>query len=178
VATLGFTSTETYLVQAPPYVIAYAVCLAVSWSAGRFGHQCWHIVACILVCAAGAILMISTLNVGARYFGLILLCSGPFLGLNVSHNFDTRRYSYLTCQTAPTFLGDHSRAPTSNQASGAGRLRQLCIVSLALVLSLLLPTLAGASVSTGRWNYHCWMRSYRHLLSACTVVGEEEEHGD
>jgi peptidoglycan/LPS O-acetylase OafA/YrhL len=89
VATLGFTSTQTYLVQAPPYVIAYAVCLIVSWSAGRFGHQGWHVIGAILVCAAGAILMIATLNTGARYFGLILLCSGPFLGLNLQLSWET-----------------------------------------------------------------------------------------
>lgn len=28
--------------------------------------------------------MISTLNTGARYFSLVLLCTGPFIGLNVS----------------------------------------------------------------------------------------------
>ncbi|KAK5056531.1 hypothetical protein LTR84_012062 [Exophiala bonariae] len=89
VATLGFTSTQTYLVQAPPYVIAYFVTLAVSWSSGRFQEACWHIVACILTCMAGAILMISTLNVGARYFGLILLCSGPFVGLNLQLSWET-----------------------------------------------------------------------------------------
>jgi hypothetical protein len=27
--------------------------------------------------------MISTLNAGARYFGMFLLCAGPFVGLNV-----------------------------------------------------------------------------------------------
>ena len=84
VETLGFSKMETYLVQAPPYFIAYVVCLVVSWSSGRFGEACWHIVSAMAACLFGAVLMISTLNVGARYFGLILLCSGPFLGLNVS----------------------------------------------------------------------------------------------
>ncbi|KPI37082.1 putative transporter [Cyphellophora attinorum] len=89
VETLGFSKMETYLVQAPPYFIAYIVCLVVSWSSGRFGEACWHIVACMAACLAGAILMISTLNVGARYFGLILLCSGPFLGLNLQLSWET-----------------------------------------------------------------------------------------
>lgn len=74
----------TYLVQAPPYLIAYIVTLVVSWSSGRFLEHCWHIVVPILVTLAGAVLMISTLNIGARYFSLILLCTGPFVGLNVS----------------------------------------------------------------------------------------------
>ncbi|KPI37705.1 putative transporter [Cyphellophora attinorum] len=89
VATLGFTKMQTYLVQAPPYIIAYFVTLAVSWSSGRRGEACWHIVSCILACMLGAVLLISTLNVGARYFGLILLCSGPFLGLNLQLSWET-----------------------------------------------------------------------------------------
>lgn len=34
----------------------------------------------------GCAVMISTLNVGARYFCMILLVVGPFVGLNVSHS--------------------------------------------------------------------------------------------
>jgi hypothetical protein len=34
--------------------------------------------------------MISTLNVGARYFGMFLLCAGPFVGLNVSSSILTK----------------------------------------------------------------------------------------
>ena len=82
-ATLGFGETETYLIQAPPYLIAYFVTLAVSWSSGRMLEHCWHIVGSISVCLVGAAVMISTLNTEARYFSLILLCSGPFVGLNV-----------------------------------------------------------------------------------------------
>jgi len=33
--------------------------------------------------------MISTLNTGARYFALILLCSGPFVGLNIQISWET-----------------------------------------------------------------------------------------
>lgn len=69
--------------QAPPYLIAYAVTLLISWSSGRMLEHCWHIVGSIAVCLIGATIMISTLNTGARYFSLILLCSGPFVGLNV-----------------------------------------------------------------------------------------------
>ncbi|ETN39805.1 uncharacterized protein HMPREF1541_06031 [Cyphellophora europaea CBS 101466] len=89
VATLGFGETETYLIQAPPYLIAYFVTLAVSWSSGRMLEHCWHIVGSISVCLVGAAVMISTLNTGARYFSLILLCSGPFVGLNIQLSWET-----------------------------------------------------------------------------------------
>lgn len=89
VDTLGFSKVETYLVQAPPYAVAYLVTLGVSWSSGRMLEHCWHIIACISVSLAGAIIMISTLNVGARYFSMILLCSGPFVGLNLQISWET-----------------------------------------------------------------------------------------
>lgn len=85
VDTLGFGEVETYLVQAPPYVIAYIFTLVVSWSSGRMLEHCWHIIGSISICLIGASVMISTLNVGARYFSLVLLCSGPYVGLNVNH---------------------------------------------------------------------------------------------
>jgi hypothetical protein len=74
----------TYLIQAPPYVFAYIATVGISWSSGRFMEHCWHIVACTVATIVGTVIMISTLNVGARYFGMFLLCSGPFVGLNVS----------------------------------------------------------------------------------------------
>jgi hypothetical protein len=83
-STLGFSKTITYLVQAPPYAIAYLATLAVSWSSGRHLEHCFHIFFPMLVALVGAVIMISTLNVGARYFSLILLCTGPFVALNVS----------------------------------------------------------------------------------------------
>ncbi|KAH0288195.1 putative vitamin H transporter [Aureobasidium namibiae CBS 147.97] len=88
-ATLGFSKTVTYLVQAPPYVIAYFVTLGVSWSSGRRLEHCYHIIGSIAICLVGAVMMISTLNTGARYFALILLCSGPFVGLNIQISWET-----------------------------------------------------------------------------------------
>ncbi|KAK6008107.1 hypothetical protein QM012_000010 [Aureobasidium pullulans] len=88
-ATLGFSKVVTYLVQAPPYVIAYFVTLGISWSSGRRLEHCWHIIGSIAVCLVGAIIMISTLNTGARYFALVLLCSGPFVGLNIQISWET-----------------------------------------------------------------------------------------
>ncbi|GAB1197809.1 hypothetical protein APSETT444_007112 [Aspergillus pseudonomiae] len=89
VKTLNFSEVVTYLVQAPPYVIAYISTLIISWSSGRTGDHCWHIIGPILVSLAGAVIMISTLDRGARYFSLILLCTGPFVGLNIQISWET-----------------------------------------------------------------------------------------
>ena len=79
----------TYLIQAPPYAIAYGVACLLAWTSGKFQESCWHIVAPIIASAAGASLLISTLNVGARYFGLVLLISGTYSGLNLQLSWET-----------------------------------------------------------------------------------------
>jgi hypothetical protein len=87
--TFGFSKVNTYLIQAPPYFVAYVVTLIVSWSSGRMLEHCWHIVGSILFCLAGAVLITSTLNVAARYFAVFLLCTGPFVGLNLQISWET-----------------------------------------------------------------------------------------
>jgi MFS family permease len=87
--TFGFNQINTYVIQAPPYIFAYFFTLAISWSSGRRLEHCWHIIGAILVCLAGAVIMISTLNVGARYFSIFLLCAGVFVGLNIQVAWET-----------------------------------------------------------------------------------------
>ncbi|KAK3048278.1 hypothetical protein LTR09_010440 [Extremus antarcticus] len=87
--TFGFTEVETYLIQAPPWFVAYIITLVVSWHSGRKLEHCWHIVACILVSTVGAVILISTVNTGARYFSIFLLCAGPFVGLNIQLSWET-----------------------------------------------------------------------------------------
>jgi sugar phosphate permease len=100
VQTLGFGKLETYLIQAPPYVFAYIFTLAVSWSSGRMLEHCWHIVGSISLTLIGAAVMISTLNVGARYFSLFLLVAGPFLGLNIQLSWETTVVPRPRCKRA------------------------------------------------------------------------------
>ncbi|SPJ81863.1 related to putative tartrate transporter [Fusarium torulosum] len=89
VATLGFSGTTTYLIQAPPPIIAFIVTLVISWSSGRRLEHGYHIIVPILFTLVGCVVMISTLNVGARYFSMILLVIGPFVGLNLQISWET-----------------------------------------------------------------------------------------
>ena len=73
-----FVQTE-YLVQAPPYVIAYVATLVVSWSSGRMLEHGCHIIGTFV----GGIIMISTLNTGVRYFTMLSLRCGLFVDLNI-----------------------------------------------------------------------------------------------
>lgn len=87
--TFGFDKLTTYLVQAPPYAIAYAVACGLAYTSGRFQESYYHIIIPIVFSAAGASMLIGTLNVGARYFGLILLISGTYSGLNLQLSWET-----------------------------------------------------------------------------------------
>ncbi|KAH9230341.1 hypothetical protein K456DRAFT_1727401 [Colletotrichum gloeosporioides 23] len=88
-ATLGFGDTTTYLIQAPPPIIAFLVTLAVSWSSGRMLEHGYHVIVPILLTLVACVVMITTLNVGARYFCMILLVTGPFVGLILQISWET-----------------------------------------------------------------------------------------
>ncbi|KAK8080321.1 hypothetical protein PG997_008139 [Apiospora hydei] len=87
--TFGFSKTNTYLLQAPPYVFAYLLTIGISWSSGRRLEHCWHMVFAMALCLVGAVIMISTLSLGPRYFSLFLLCGGPFVALNLQISWET-----------------------------------------------------------------------------------------
>ncbi|PIB02563.1 putative transporter [Cercospora beticola] len=89
IKTFGFGELETYLIQAPPYAIAYISACVLAYSCGKFQESCYHILVPIIVAAAGCSILISTLNVGARYFGVILLISGTYNGLNLQLSRET-----------------------------------------------------------------------------------------
>ncbi|EUC45332.1 hypothetical protein COCMIDRAFT_5436 [Bipolaris oryzae ATCC 44560] len=87
--TFKFDTLTTYLVQAPPYAIAYGVACGLAYTSGRFQESFYHIVIPIIFSAAGCGMLIGTLNIGARYFGLILLISGTYSGLNLQLSWET-----------------------------------------------------------------------------------------
>ncbi|KAM0743112.1 hypothetical protein ACQRIT_003289 [Beauveria bassiana] len=87
--TFNFNKTTTYLVQAPPYAIAYVSACLIAYSCGRFQESTLHVVVPILFSAVGCAALIGTLNVGARYFGLVLLISGTYSGLNLQLSWET-----------------------------------------------------------------------------------------
>ncbi|KAM3415999.1 hypothetical protein BST61_g9487 [Cercospora zeina] len=89
VKTFGFGELETYLIQAPPYAIAYISACLLAYSSGKFQESCYHILVPVILAAAGCSILISTLNVGARYFGVILLISGTYNGLNLQLSWET-----------------------------------------------------------------------------------------
>jgi len=174
--TFGFSQINTYLIQAPPYLFAYFFTLALSWSSGRRLEHCWHIIGAILISLVGAVIMISTLNVGARYFSIFLLCSGPFVGLNIQISWETtvvprprtKRAALIAIANCVSSVSPYMQSPMKHQ-------ELIVFAGLTLVHSLLLPDVSGAKVPNWWRCHHRWMRFDSYLLSGGEVVGHKEE---
>lgn len=80
---LGYNTTNTLLLTAPPWIFAICVSIPNAWHADktreRFFHYLWPAVACIL----GYIISIGTHNIGARYFSTFLMTTGYASGFVV-----------------------------------------------------------------------------------------------
>lgn len=78
VKSLNFNTTITLVLTCPPYLIAGASTLAVSWSSGKFNERTWHITASKTVAVIGFIVSAVTLNTGVRYFSMIVFTIGTY----------------------------------------------------------------------------------------------------
>lgn len=81
VETLGFGETVTLVLTCPPYLIAGAVTIAVSWSSGKFNERTWHITISKAVATAGFVAAACTLNVAGRYVSMTIFTIGTY-GVN------------------------------------------------------------------------------------------------
>lgn len=79
--TLGYNTTATLALTAPPYIFSGFVSIAVSWSSGRYNERTWHITISKLVAVAGFVLSCATLNVPARFVGIMLFVGATY-GVN------------------------------------------------------------------------------------------------
>ncbi|KAI0821331.1 MFS general substrate transporter [Irpex lacteus] len=75
-ATLGFSTTVSLLLAAPPWIFATIVCCANAWNADRTGERYFHIASWWWGVILGYIIGLSTPSVGGRYVGMFLMASG------------------------------------------------------------------------------------------------------
>ncbi|CAO2652056.1 Nn.00g003390.m01.CDS01 [Neocucurbitaria sp. VM-36] len=81
VKTLGFNDTITLVLTCPPYLLSGAISVLVSWSSGKLNERTWHISISKLIAIIGFMIGTLTLNVGARYFAMVLFVGATY-GVN------------------------------------------------------------------------------------------------
>jgi MFS family permease len=94
VRSLGFNSTISLLLTAPPYILAGFVYYWLMWYSDRKNVAYPIIMACIAIAIGMYIIPMATLNVGARYFSMMILpfaSVGPQLVLYKTINLHLAR---------------------------------------------------------------------------------------
>ncbi|KZT23586.1 MFS general substrate transporter [Neolentinus lepideus HHB14362 ss-1] len=75
-ATLGYNTTITLLLAAPPWIWATIACCITAWSADKTGERFIHVSGWWWGVIIGYIIGLSTMSVGGRYVSLFLMASG------------------------------------------------------------------------------------------------------
>ncbi|CAN8104478.1 unnamed protein product [Discula destructiva] len=81
VETLGFNETVTLVLTCPPYLIAGAVTILLSWSSGKLNERTWHITISKLVATIGFVASAATLDLAGRYVSMVIFTIGTY-GVN------------------------------------------------------------------------------------------------
>ncbi|KAJ7578187.1 major facilitator superfamily domain-containing protein [Mycena floridula] len=75
-STLGFNTTISLVLAAPPWIAATIVCCLSAWHADRTGERFWHSTVWWWAVILGYIISLSTTNIAARYFSMFLMAVG------------------------------------------------------------------------------------------------------
>lgn len=75
-ATLGYSTTVTLLMSAPPWMFAAIICLLNARHADITGERYLHLAVPWFTTMVGYIIALSTMHTGARYFSLFLMTTG------------------------------------------------------------------------------------------------------
>ncbi|EJF57577.1 MFS general substrate transporter [Dichomitus squalens LYAD-421 SS1] len=74
--TLGFNTTVTLVLAAPPWILATIVCCLTAWNADRTGERFFHICVPWWGVIVGYIIGVSTFSIGGRYVAMFLMACG------------------------------------------------------------------------------------------------------
>ncbi|KAI0665666.1 MFS general substrate transporter [Trametes maxima] len=74
--TLGFSTTVTLLLAAPPWLVATVACCVNAWNADRTGERFFHVCAPWWGVILGYIIGVSTFSIGGRYVAMFLMACG------------------------------------------------------------------------------------------------------
>ncbi|KAK7688814.1 hypothetical protein QCA50_007503 [Cerrena zonata] len=82
-STLGFNTTISLLLAAPPWIFATIICCLNEWHADRTGERFFHISTWWLVVILGFIIATTTMSVAGRYVAMFLMGCG-FAGFAIT----------------------------------------------------------------------------------------------
>ncbi|KAG9119652.1 hypothetical protein FRC07_005238, partial [Ceratobasidium sp. 392] len=75
-ATLGYSTTVSLLLAAPPWIFAAIVCLLNAWHADKTGERFFHIAGWWWVVVVAYIIALSTMETAGRYVSMFLMACG------------------------------------------------------------------------------------------------------
>lgn len=81
VRTLGYNTTTTLALTCPPYLLAAAMAILMSYTSGRFNERTWHITICKCIIIVGFIIPAVTTNIAARFVAIFIFVTFSF-GIN------------------------------------------------------------------------------------------------
>jgi hypothetical protein len=81
-AALGFNTTDTLLLTAPPWIWAVIVSLPSAWHADPTGERFFHYLWSAVACMVGYIISMATTKEGPRYFAMFLMTTGYASGFS------------------------------------------------------------------------------------------------
>ncbi|KAF5322407.1 hypothetical protein D9619_001308 [Psilocybe cf. subviscida] len=74
--TLGFSTTVTLLLAAPPWIVASVICCLNAWHADKTGERFFHIAGWWWGVILGFVIALSTMSLAGRYVSLFLMACG------------------------------------------------------------------------------------------------------
>ncbi|KAF2166180.1 hypothetical protein M409DRAFT_23369 [Zasmidium cellare ATCC 36951] len=80
---LGFNTTNTLLLTAPPWIFAIIVSIPNAWHADRTRERYFHYLWPAVACLVGYVISIATEKIGPRYFSTFLMTTGYASGFVV-----------------------------------------------------------------------------------------------
>ncbi len=85
VATFQFSSVQSLLMVAPPYVFASIIAMTVSISSDRRQERFFHLICPLFVGMIGFVISCATTSLGPRYFAMFLILGGVYGSFNVTY---------------------------------------------------------------------------------------------
>lgn len=81
---MGYTSVNAQGLSAPPYLVAFFVCVFACFASDRAGRRGVFLAASFCVSGTGFVVLATVEAVAARYFAIFLVCAGVFPGIAIN----------------------------------------------------------------------------------------------